>query len=193
MRHREATDEIRERASLHALGMLDPGEARAFEQHIEKGCEVCASERRAFEATASWLPLAVSDAEPDAALRQRLLDRLGPPPAPIPDFLHIVRASQGEWQPTGFEGVTFKPLYLDAAQEAMTMLVRMAPGVSYPGHHHAGPEQCLVLEGDLRTGDVLLHAGDYQCAAADSTHAVSTTVNGCLLLIIASTHNQTVV
>jgi anti-sigma factor ChrR (cupin superfamily) len=83
-----------------------------------------------------------------------------------------------------------KQLYVDPARDTVTMLVRMEPGSSYPPHRHGGPEECLVVEGDLRVGDVVLQAGDYQCAAGDSTHDVSTTVNGCILLIVSSQYDE---
>jgi len=68
----------------------------------------------------------------------------------------------------------------------------MEPGSHYPPHHHAGPEQCYVLEGELRIGDLVLRAGDYSCAAADTLHAAPASPAGCLLLIIASQHDAVV-
>ena len=62
----------------------------------------------------------------------------------------------------------------------------MAPGSSYPCHVHNGPEQCLVLEGDLLVEDDLLGPGDYQWAEVGSRHGIQSTKQGCLLLITSS-------
>ena len=70
------------------------------------------------------------------------------------------------------------------------MLFRMAPGSSYPAHRHSGPEECLVLSGDLRISDVRMVEGDYQFAAAGSEHTVQSTENGCLLLITTSLSDE---
>lgn len=189
MRHERATDEIRELAALHALGRLEPERARGFQEHLESGCDVCVSEFRALAETAAQLPLALREAAPHPSVREKLLARIQPKPV-VPAGLHIVRSHEGAWEPTGFEGVSIKQLFADPAREEVTLLVRMAPGAAYPAHRHAGIEHCLVLEGDLRAGALILRAGDYQCADAESLHHVTTTEQGCLLLVIASQHNE---
>jgi anti-sigma factor ChrR (cupin superfamily) len=100
-----------------------------------------------------------------------------------------VPAGDTGWEPVSF-GVLAKQLYLDTVADSVTMLVRMAPGSTYPAHRHGGPEQCFVLEGDLRVGDIVLHAGDFQCAASDSVHEITRTDGGCLLLIVSSQHDE---
>jgi anti-sigma factor ChrR (cupin superfamily) len=181
MRHDRVTDELREQAAAHALGLLDPGAARAFEQHLE-ACPVCEAELRAFQETAAALPLALPESAPPPALRQKLLggkDR-------------VVRAGAGDWTPTGFEGVEVKELFVHPAKDEVTMLVRMSPGAAYPAHHYAGHEQCYVLEGELRIGDLVLRAGDYSCAPPDTTHAPPASPLGYLLLIVANRHDAVV-
>jgi anti-sigma factor ChrR (cupin superfamily) len=79
---------------------------------------------------------------------------------------------------------------MDSARDRMTCLVRMAAGTAYPRHIHAGPEECLVLEGELRVGDEMLRAGDYQRAAPGSHHPVQSTDRGCLLLIVSSLSDE---
>ena len=190
MRHERATDEIREQTALHALGLLEPDQARSFQDHAT-GCPVCESERRAFEAAAARLPLALPQSQPAPSLRERLLARIRAKPE-LPAGLHVVRSEHGAWQSAGFPGVSVKQLYVDA-QENVTVLVRMEPGARYPGHRHVAAEQCLVLEGDLRIGDLVLHAGDFQRADAASEHQVSSTEQGCLLLVIASQHNELII
>jgi anti-sigma factor ChrR (cupin superfamily) len=68
----------------------------------------------------------------------------------------------------------------------------MDAGSSYPRHVHNGAEECLVLEGDIRMGDAVLHAGDYQYAPPDTLHGVQSTEKGCLLLITSSLSDELV-
>ena len=201
MGHRRATNELREQAALYALGALEGEQARAFENHLG-GCAVCRRELDAFEQTVPLLPFSAPQHRPRPGLRQALLQRIGSEPqasegpqvwktwqSSPQGGLHVVRAIEGEWQAVG-EGVRAKALYVDPSRDMVTMLIRMEAGSTYPAHRHGGPEQCLVLEGDLRVGPVVLHAGDYQCADQDSIHDVTRTENGCLLLIVSSRRDQ---
>jgi len=186
-RHSQVTDEIRHQAALHALGMLEGQQARAFREHLDDGCEVCTGELRAFQQTAACLPLALPESRPDAGVRARLMSRIREP-EPV-----VVRAGRAGWQESGIEGVTVKSLYADPTSDQVTMLVRMTAGAIYPRHRHAAAEQCLVLEGDLHIGDLALQAGDYTCAAPETTHPVVSTVGGCLLMIIASRRDEVLI
>jgi anti-sigma factor ChrR (cupin superfamily) len=112
-------------------------------------------------------------------------DWTGDPPAAI----HIVRADEGSWEKVA-EGVLAKRLYVDPKADTVTMMVRMDPGASYRAHRHSGPEQCYVLEGDLRDAGVVVRAGDYQCLSTGTNHGKQTTEAGCLLLIVSSLHDQ---
>jgi anti-sigma factor ChrR (cupin superfamily) len=199
MRHDHATEEIQERASRYVLSVLEPEEMRSFEDHLRE-CPVCRSEVFAFREATARVATALQ-ACPPALLREKL-QALVPPDlrrtaaerdlasGPPPVGAHLVREDSGEWQGAGSPGVRFKQLYVDAVQQMGTMLVRMDPGSRYPGHRHAGAEQCLVLEGDLHFGDFVLRAGDYQCVPTESIHPVSHTEQGCLLLVIASQNDQ---
>ena len=159
------------------------------------GCAICESEQRSFERTAALLPLGLPPRKPHPRVREQLLARIRTdskerPRVGLPAGLHVVRANQGTWERTGADDVSFKQLFYDQTQETMTMLVRIKPGTNYSRHRHAGIEHCLVLEGDLRIGDLVFQAGDYQANDAKSNHGVSSTEHGCLLLLVASTHDQ---
>lgn len=75
--------------------------------------------------------------------------------------------SRKRWRPTT-EGVEVMPLQGDG--DVVSMLVRFAPGASVSDHHHALNEDCLVLEGEMFLGDILLRSGDYQLAPAGGSH-----------------------
>lgn len=189
-------------AALYALGALEGEEARAFEAHLGEGCEACASELRGFESVVGSLGLAAPDAEPPVASRARLLERLAAVDSSEPKdsgrgdakpsearslcgegFL-VVRAGEGQWLPTGDAGVSFKLLYTDRERGTFTTLVRMDAGASIPAHKHLGVEQCLVIEGDLRAGDVSMSAGDFNCSLPGSVHEEIATTGGALFLIV---------
>jgi quercetin dioxygenase-like cupin family protein len=65
-------------------------------------------------------------------------------------------------------GVEVLPLRGDS--EVVSMLVRFEPGASVADHRHALNEDCLVLEGEMFLGDILLRCGDYQLAPAGGSH-----------------------
>lgn len=99
----------------------------------------------------------------------------------LPDTTTI-RAAEGRWQAMA-PGVEAKLLWQNAALGRQSMLVRVAPGCIYDSHHHAGDEECMVLEGDLTFGDLQLKAGDYHLAHEGGKHPVATSRDGCLLYI----------
>ena len=203
-------DVAQQTAVLYALDALLADEATEFQKHLERGCEFCLGETSAFKELLAEVGEAVgaASASPPPGLRSRLMERIAADAAieaAEPDVqvwksweeqpestpgLSIVLASEGSWEPLAVPGVSVKRLSVDRERRTATMLVRMEPGMSYPRHRHAGLEQCFVLEGDLRVGDTTLRAGDYQEAAADSTHGVQSTEEGCLLLITSSQDDE---
>lgn len=78
-----------------------------------------------------------------------------------------VEPALSAWIPSG-RGVTVCLLSGDA--EVVSMLVRFEAGASVADHHHALDEDCLVLEGEMYLGDILLQPGDYQLAPAGGGH-----------------------
>ncbi len=194
--------EPEELAALYLAGAMTLDEVARFEEHLAAGCERCAAETCALDQTAAALLCTVDEVLPNPLLRQQLLSQVDEPDetnpqvwkrwqaGPAPGALFIRRADEGEWQETGVAGVRVRDLFVDRAADQVTMLVRMAPGSSYPSHVHGGPEECLVLEGDLRVGADVLHAGDYQRAAPGSQHPAQSTERGCLLLIVSSLSDE---
>jgi anti-sigma factor ChrR (cupin superfamily) len=209
MMHTATDEEASGRAALYALGALGAEEARAFEEHLEAGCAACAAEAAEFAAAVEALAYAAPPAEPPPSVRERLLARVagveqveeetrGASSAPasggeVKDSagatpgagFFILRAAEGEWRPTDDAGVSFKLLYADRERGTLTTLVRMEPGARIPAHRHLGVEQCLVLEGDVRSGPHRMGAGDFNCSLPDSVHQELTSDGGALLLFVA--------
>jgi ChrR Cupin-like domain len=71
------------------------------------------------------------------------------------------------WYQTS-DGVQVLPLCGDS--QVVSMLVRFAAGASVADHRHELNEDCLVLEGEMFLGDILLRAGDYQLAPSGGSH-----------------------
>src|SRR5262249_38050982 len=83
MEHKLATDEIKEQAALYALGALSQIEARAFENHLADGCQVCQAEVSGFDSVVGELGLGAPAASPPAHLRGLLTARIANEPQQI--------------------------------------------------------------------------------------------------------------
>ena len=181
-KHSAVTDEVRARASLYHLGLLEPSEAAEFERHLAD-CEVCQSEARDFGETAAQIAFALPSLKPAPELRKRLLQRA------IPANVRV-RAAEGAWHATPFPGVEVRRLFVDPATGNVTSMLRMQPGAKIPPHRHAGHEQCYVIQGDVFSGDDSLSAGDYEVNTLGTDHSFVSTREGCLLLLINNQADQ---
>lgn len=182
--------EIRDFAVLYSAGLLDEEEARVFEAWLRGSNEAATAELQAFQETAAQLSFALPEEKPDRELRTRLLERIRAEESePIPG-IHVKRTSSEGFRPTPYPGVTYKPLYVDRATDMATSLLRMEPGARYPKHRHAAAEQCLVIEGEVSIGQLVLRAGDFEWAEAETIHSVLETRHGCVLLIVASRRDE---
>lgn len=201
-------------AALYAAGALSMEDHTAFEAHVEGGCAACVAEIRLLWPAMERLLDAVAPLAPRPQVKASLLARVkGSAPSSPPSDQHtshagesrpwlqwpsdagaadlfISRAAAGRWEETGVQGVRVRRLFVDRERDQFTALIRMEPGASYPRHVHASAEECLVLEGELRVGEELLHPGDYQRAPAGSHHGVQSTEGGCLLLIVSSLSDE---
>ena len=72
-----------------------------------------------------------------------------------------VDPSQIEWQPSQFEGIQIKVLYVDKAKGEMTCLLKWEPGATLPMHKHPEIEQSFVLEGSFYDHDGICRAGEF--------------------------------
>lgn len=199
-----AVGDPEELAALFSAGAMTGEQMSEFERHLRTGCERCQAELRKLDLAVDELYRAIEPVPPPPAVRAALLARVATPPGDSANpqiwrewpsdasaaGLLIRRAAEAAWEPVGIEGISIRRLFVDRQRDQMTMLVRMAPGTAYPRHVHHGPEECLVLEGDLRVGDAVLRAGDYQRAAPDSQHGVQSTDGGCLLMIVSSLSDE---
>ncbi len=184
MAHARLTREARDRVALYALGGMREAEASDFEKHLD-ACDACRKEVAELRPVVDGLALAAPEAEPPAGLRRRVLERVRSNP-----FTLLLESERG-WHASGVPGVDLCQLWLDEKNERHTLLIRMAAGAALPAHRHAEPEECYVVRGDLRDGDLRLRGGDYIRFEGDTSHSISSE-EGCLLLVTASLHDRPV-
>ncbi|HEX2114620.1 MAG TPA: zf-HC2 domain-containing protein, partial [Alphaproteobacteria bacterium] len=124
----------------YAAQALAPGEVAAAETHIAS-CPDCRREldglRPIVERFVSW-PTDVL--RPPTSLQERLALRIaeetGKQPVPPP----ARQWTEPEWEQVA-PGIECKLLATDIERDRVSMLVRLAPGASYPTHTHAGVEE----------------------------------------------------
>jgi anti-sigma factor ChrR (cupin superfamily) len=200
--------EMRDQCALYLLGLLDDEAAALYERHLAEECDVCSAELVALGGALELIARADAAVPPDPGVKERILARVHEErrdsngkagvqiwkqwrPDSVAKGFFTLRAHEGEWEPIDIEGIRIKRLAADPASKTVTMLVRMDASTEYPGHRHAGVEECYVLEGDLYVGDdIVLHAGDYQRADRQSVHPRQWTEGGCLLFIVSSTEDE---
>ena len=120
---------------------------------------------------------------PARSLKARVMTRIAQYESLKP--LADLRTYDGEWTAVGIPGVEIRNLFRDRSTGRTTMLVRMQPGVRFPSHLHHDDEQCLVIEGDIRWGELVYEKGDFVVMGKSTTHPEIHTETGNVLLIIA--------
>lgn len=171
--------------AVYALGALPASEVPAMETHIST-CSICSLELvklRAVVNSFGWWPTAML--RPSQSLRQRLLERIA---ADVDEKSSLPKPKKwvgAEWEEPA-PGIFCKLLATDWARDRVSMLVRLAPGVAYPPHSHAGVEELHLLDGELWIDDRKLYPGDYNRAAAGTTDRRVWSETGCTCVLITS-------
>jgi anti-sigma factor ChrR (cupin superfamily) len=173
----------------HALGALPQSEIPAAETHIA-ACPGCRRELESFrlvtERFAAW-PKDVL--RPTATLQARLARRIaaekGLAAAPPPGL----RWPEPEWEPVA-PGIECKLLATDSERHRVSMLVRLAPGASYPAHTHAGIEELHLLDGELWIDERRLVPGDYSYGPPGASDDRVWSKTGCTCVLVTSTQDR---
>jgi anti-sigma factor ChrR (cupin superfamily) len=175
-----------ELACTYVLDGLAASELPAAEAHIA-ACADCQSEvdslRRVIDSFASW-PTDVL--RPAASLQKRLALRIGAETGkrPVPRPAH--QWSEPEWEQVA-RGIECKLLATDTERHRVSMLVRLAPGASYPPHEHAGAEELHLLDGELWIDDRKLSPGDYNYGEPGASDHRVWSETGCTCVLVTST------
>ncbi|HKB11446.1 MAG TPA: cupin domain-containing protein [Vicinamibacterales bacterium] len=125
---------------------------------------------------------AADQVSPRPEVKQRLLARLAEPA--VPEGYTFRFGHDDVWLPHPVPGIRMKVLALNAASGYATLLLDVAPGTTFPSHHHDGAEECYVISGTLRTCGREMRAGDFLHADAGTDHGELTTDTGCRVLLV---------
>jgi DNA-directed RNA polymerase specialized sigma24 family protein/quercetin dioxygenase-like cupin family protein len=174
-----------ERVPLYAVQALDPSEMSSVGAHIP-ACTQCQNEfetlHPVLDAFASW---PVDLLRPPSDLWARLARRI------VEQSLDSValgagrRRPESEWEQVA-PGISCKLLATDNERHRVSMLVRLAPGVPYPAHRHAGREELHLLHGELWIDGRKLYPGDYNRAEAGTSDAHVWSETGCTCVLVTS-------
>jgi quercetin dioxygenase-like cupin family protein len=175
-----------ERVVDYALRVLPATERSAFEIHVSE-CSDCRQElaavRPIIDAFVEW-PTDIL--RPPTALWGRLAARLGAAGGSDTTTEPETRwVGEPEWEEVS-PGISCKLLATDTARERVSMLVRLAPGVEYPPHSHAGVEELHLLDGELWIDDRKLYPGDYNRAEPGTADRRVWSETGCTCVLVTS-------
>jgi anti-sigma factor ChrR (cupin superfamily) len=94
--------------------------------------------------------------------------------------------SEQEWKQVA-AGIECKLLASDTERHRVSMLVRLAPGASYPPHTHAAAEELHLLDGELWIDERKLVPGDYNYGAPGESDERVWSETGCTCVLVTST------
>jgi anti-sigma factor ChrR (cupin superfamily) len=180
----ERCDQL-ELVSAYVLKALPISEASVMEAHFA-ACEQCRQELQTLRPIIdSFVAWPVEVLRPSMSMWDRLLERIESetPKNPQP-------ATRRDWREPDWEevasGISCKLLATNAEQDRVTMLVRLAPGIEYPPHSHAGVEELHLLHGELWIDDRKLYPGDYHRAERGTADKRVWSDTGCTCLLVTS-------
>ncbi len=138
------------------------------------------------ETTARLAGAAVPVEPPSPRVKAELLARIrASAPVPVqPGWRYESAREESGWRGGVFPGVRFKTLSVDEARDVVAVMIEIAPGARFPDHlHDAGPDEGVVISGDVVNGGRLMHAGDYYYAAEGTAHVNTVSPHGCTALV----------
>jgi anti-sigma factor ChrR (cupin superfamily) len=169
----------------YALRILPSSEAAAAEAHLS-ACADCRHEmdrlRPIIDSFVYWPTDVLRPAE---ALWERLIQRIAATTGRDPSRAAAHDWLEPEWREVA-PGISCKLLATSAAKDRVSMLVRLAPGVDYPPHRHAGVEELHLLSGELMIDDRKLYPGDYNRAEPGTADKRVWSETGCTCVLITS-------
>lgn len=173
---------------LYALQALTSSEMSAVGAHVS-ACADCQHEmetlRPIIDTFVSW-PTDVL--RPSSSLWGRLVQRIGAEPSAEPALPAPQRWAAPEWKEAA-PGISCQLLATDTEKHRVSMLVRLAPGIDYPPHRHAGLEELYMLDGELIVDDERFRPGDYRRAEAGAIDHRVWSETGCTCVLITSYHD----
>ena len=195
------SEQQQEQASLYALGALTASELRAFEAELRDQAEL-----RELVADLQRTTVLMANAAPAVALpvdlKGKVLRRIEQaeslktavnPGAAVFAQLRFAKADDATgWKQLPIPGAWIKLLSLEKERGYAILMGRLEAGTRYPAHVNAGPEDFLVLTGDLHIGDRRMGPGDFHHADGGSRHEENYSLEGCTLISVLTTDDPLV-
>lgn len=170
----------------YATQALAASEATVAEAHIAS-CSDCQREVESLHPVVNRFVSWPTDVlRPTTSLQARLALRIAEETGKPPLLPSARRWSEPEWEQVA-PGIVCKLLATDTERHRVSMLVRLAPGASYPGHTHAGVEELHLLDGELWIDERKLFPGDYNYGAPGTGDERVWSETGCTCVLITST------
>jgi anti-sigma factor ChrR (cupin superfamily) len=174
----------------YAARALAPSEVAAAEAHIA-ACPECRRELKSLRPVVdSFVAWPTDVLRPTRSLQARLARRIAEETGKEP-VLPPARPGKQTWSEPDWEevapGIDCKLLATDAERHRVSMLVRLAPGASYPAHNHAGFEELHLLDGELWIDEKKLVPGDYNYGVPGEGDERVWSETGCTCLLVTST------
>ena len=123
-------------------------------------------------------PNASLDAVDAATIRERVLKRVR-----ASQGLTTIQADEGMWESFSPK-VRIKVLHRDV--DTQSYLLKLEPGAVVLPHVHGQDEECMVLEGEVRIGNLVVKAGAYHLAPRGVPHEPISSETGALLFLRGS-------
>ena len=170
----------------YAAQALAASEVAAAEAHIAS-CADCQRESESLRPAVNKFVAWPSDVlRPPTELHTRLALRIAEETGGQPVLPPARQWSEPEWEQVA-PGIECKLLATDTERHRVSMLVRLAPGASYPAHTHAGVEELHLLAGELWIDERKLFPGDYNYGAPGAGDERVWSETGCTCVLITST------
>jgi hypothetical protein len=195
------SEEQQELASLYALGALTGLENRAFEQALLDNAELLEL-TRSLQRTTSLIAQATTAVALPSGLKDKLfrhIEQLEMEKKPVASGvlnlagLRFANANdQAGWKQLPIPGAWIKLLSLEKERGYAVLMGKLEAGARYPAHVNAGPEDFLVLTGDLHIGNRRLGPGDFHHADGGSQHEENYSLEGCTLISVLTTDDPLV-
>jgi hypothetical protein len=173
-------------ADACALQALAPSEVAAAEAHIAS-CPDCQRELVSLcpvvDRFISWPTDVLRPTRPlQTLLALRIAAETGEQPVLPPAHYW----SEPDWEQVA-AGIECKLPATDTERHCVSMLVRLAPGTSYPAHTHAGVEELHLLDGELWIDQRKLFPGGYYSGGPGTSDERVWSETGCTCLLTTST------
>jgi len=195
------TEQQQEQAALGALGLLSPEDEERLAVELRQNPEL-REFYKGLQQTMDKVALAVPRKTPPPGLKAKVLQKIQArqatscvtaPSTAIPPGLHFVGSHESSgWKQLPVRGAWIKLLSFEPQRGYAVLLGKLEPGVRYPAHTNAGPEDFYILTGDLHVGERALGPGDFHHADAGSLHGENYSVAGCTLVAVLTTDDPLV-